>query len=132
MKIKDIITKANELSTIMEKKLPIGVAFCISRNTKKLAEVLDDFEKKRIDIIKKYAEKDENGEVVVSQEGNAKVTDIQAANAELTELMDVDVSLSFDTFSLADLERCNNAECDLLTPAEIGYIDFMIGEEKND
>ncbi len=126
MKLKDIITTHNNINKILEKKLPIRVAFIISRNVKKLSEIVSDYDEKRITIIKKYAEKDKDDNIVTDQNGNAKVTDITNANKDLVDLIETEINIEFDKLTLEDLEKCDESSYDSLTPSELGCLDFMI------
>src|SRR5699024_1375531 len=56
------------------------------RIVKNLEEYAETLEEERVEIIKKYAEKDENGEVIQSEEGNVTIHDSNGLNAQLDAL----------------------------------------------
>lgn len=126
MKLKDIITINTQINGIMGKKLPVRVAFIISRNVKKLSEIVSDYDEKRITIIKKYAETDDDGNIITDEHGNAKIIEIANANKDLTELVETEINIEFDKLTLEDLEKCDSDAYDSLTPIEISCLDFMI------
>ena len=56
------------------------------RIVKNLEAYVETLEEERVEIIKKYAEKDENGEVIQSGEGNVTIHDSNGLNAQLDAL----------------------------------------------
>lgn len=58
------------LEVLANAKMPIGTAYRINKIIKQAAEELQETEKIRHEIIKKYGKKDENGELIIDKNNN--------------------------------------------------------------
>jgi hypothetical protein len=74
--------------------LPFKTALSIARDIKSIDEVLQVYGNKRKELINKYGEKDENGELVIKDD-NVKLTDRAAFANEFNALAmeDVDIEI---------------------------------------
>lgn len=129
MKANDILTTYEKLFDLKEKKLPVKVAFIISRNMAKMKPIAEELNEKRMEIIREYAEKKENGDLNVNEEGNVKINDMQAFSNTLKELFDSDLDLTLDKLYMADVERCDQEGFDSLTVEEMSVLECMIENE---
>lgn len=129
MKLKDVLEINNNIKSVVEKRLPVRVGFVLMRNMRSINSVAQDFEEKRMDVVAKYANRDDSGEVIVNEDGGVLITDVQAFNSDLTELLETDVDLNLDVVTLEDLQKCDEDGYDALTPLEISAIEFMLQEE---
>ena len=130
MKIEKIMEIAAPLSEIAKKKLPIRVSYIITSNIEKLNKYVESSDKKRAELIRQYGEKDENGELIIGENGEVRIINKDAFTEDLQELLDTDIDLVLDTISLSDLEKCETEDrYDLLTVEEIRYLQPMIKKE---
>lgn len=106
--------------------LPFKIALSIARDIKSIDEVLQVYENKRKELINKYGEKDENGELVI-KDGNVKLTDRAAFVNEFNALAMEDVDIEIKKISVDDLENVTS-----LTPSDINDISFLLEEEKEE
>lgn len=128
MKNIDLNTLHGKIQGLKEKKLPIRMALILNRNAKIINSAFEDVEEQRMNALRKYAEKDENGEIIVDESGNAKIKNTEDLIAELDELYSTELDLQFEKISEADLEKCEDEKYDSLTVEEIDILSFMIGE----
>lgn len=94
--IYDIISANPVFTKILQHEFTGKQSFMISRVLRALNTETESFNKTREEVLKKYAETDETGEMIVS-EGNVKIRDgeMEAFQKEINELLyaelDVDV-----------------------------------------
>ena len=129
MKLKSIIDCNESLKVLKDKKLPISVSLIISRNYKKLAPIIDDYEEKRMALIERFAKRDENGEMVAHGSDSIQIGDPDAFIKEVKELENVDIDVTFDHISEEALNRCEEIQFDALTVEEVGVIDEYMLEK---
>lgn len=94
-------------------------AFIIARLVREINKEGEIFDAARIELIKKYGKKDENGELIVT-EGNIHIpTEFLAiCNEELTKLQDTEVEINAEKIPIEWLEEINLtlAEATMLEP----------------
>lgn len=117
------------LSGVGAKELPVKMSFVLSRNLKKLREVVQDIDAKRNELLNKYGEKDDKGELIVADNGSVKIPDADKFMAELNEVLNADVDITLDKVTEADIEKCDNEKYDSLTVDEIGALEYMMAQE---
>lgn len=129
MKVKDARKSHEEIQTLMKKNLPIRAAWAIQKNAKQIAEIIEFADKRQKEIIEKYAQRNDKGEYVQSEDGKGiRIDDVQAFAAEMEELAETDMSVDFVKITMSDVERCDEERFDSLSPAELGAIEDMIEE----
>jgi hypothetical protein len=98
----DSIPTLRELSN---KSLKSKVAFRVARLLKAVQAESETFETARINLVKQYAAKDENGEIKTDENGNTFIEPAHIAdfNAELKELLENTITINGDKLSLDDL-----------------------------
>ena len=126
MKLGEIQKIYAALGTTLEKKLPLKVGFVINRNIKKMQPIIEDLDKTRDDAVNKYGEHDEEGKLVVAENGAVRINDAIAFGDAIAEVLDADIEIEFDKFSMEDLEKCELDGYDKLTVAEQGAVEVMI------
>lgn len=127
MNIKDIIKYNNSLENILIKKLPIKISFIIAKNKKNMETILEIYNEKRMDLIEKYAVKDDKGEIVIDHNGNAKIDDLKSFTNELEELWSIEQDVNIEYIIFQDLEKCDtDKKFDSLSPLDISQIQWMI------
>lgn len=126
MKLGEIQKIYAELNGINSKKLPLKVGFIINRNLKKMQSVIEDLDKARNEAIEKYAERDDKGNIVQSENGGIRITDATAFSNDMAEVLETDIEIEFDKFTMEDLEKCESDGYDKLTVGEQGALEVMI------
>lgn len=106
--------------------LPFKTALSIAKSIKEIDEILQVYENKRKELINKYGEKDENGELVIKDD-NVKLTNRTAFVNEFNTLAMEDVDIEIKKISVDDLENVTS-----LTPSDINNISFLLEEEKEE
>ena len=128
MKIKlgEIKSRHQALCMVGNKNLPVKLAYAIGKNIIKLQEETENIEKTRIKLVQHYAEKDENGEFIIKDERYDVGKNGELLNKEFAELLDTETEVSIHTITEDVLELLENERYDVLSPAEMIAIDFMI------
>lgn len=125
MKNKDIVTAFENLASIMTKKekYPVKFSYAITRNFKKLKELMEDFEVERNKLLDKYNMKSENGIPTYKEDGKVNILKEHEENwkRDIGELLDIEVEFKAQTVSLESLPE--NIE-----PGTLYSLDFMIEE----
>lgn len=108
-----------------EKVLPIKTTYKISKLFKVIEEESEFYTTNLNKIITDYAEKDENGVPVLTEDGKGvqlKQEDIAKAEQAITELWDLDIEIPDVQFSFDELEPIE------LTVEEFNYLLPFISE----
>lgn len=84
------------LSKLVTKSYAGRIAFAIARLAREVAREVEVFDNTRTELVKKYADKDESGEVIVNENGNVHITDENLArcNKELNEVLVTEIELN--------------------------------------
>ena len=129
MKVSQVKQLHESLSGMMSKRLPIKMAFAIQKNYKALQEVVDFASEKQDDIVRKYAKRNDNGEMVQTEDGTGIIlADHTGFVTDMEELMNADMPMEFTKISMPDIERCDEDMFDSLSPSEVGALEEMIEE----
>lgn len=118
--------KFKEECTANKRKFPTRISLMINRNIKNLQEVYNDIEDERINIITKYADRDEDGNVIYDDKQNIHIEDLEGVNKELSEMFDTEIDVHIDYITDEDLEKCDLGEYDSLSFDEVSMLSFMI------
>lgn len=115
---------ANKLAS---KRLPVKVAYAISRNLDKMNNIITSYETARKTLLDQYAEKDEEGKAKV-KDGNYVIQEDQkqAFSDELKELLEVENEIDLHTINMDEVEKCDTDKYDSLTTADLMTLDIMI------
>lgn len=130
MRTQDIVNIYIGLKDIKEKNLPVRVAYAINLNIHKMTPIVESFDEARMDLIKKYAEKDANGEYITDKDGNIKISNAAEFKELISEAMQEDVSLDFKKIELSALDACDDSHFDALSVKDLEKLDFMITENE--
>lgn len=95
VKMSDILNASEMLTKISGYKVSGKYAFAIARLVREVEKEMQTFESIRMELIRKYADKDEDGELVVN-DGNVHLSEenIVLCNAELAESLGQNVELN--------------------------------------
>ena len=115
---------ANKLAS---KRLPVKVAYAISRNLDKMNNIITSYETARKTLLDQYAEKDEEGKAKV-KDGNYVIQEDQkqAFSDEMKELLEVENEIDLHTINMDEVEKCDKDKYDSLTTADLMTLDIMI------
>lgn len=116
--ILDIISALNVLAT---KELKLSSAYIVAKNIKALSVIEELINNKRKIIIDKYAEKDENGNIV-SNENGIRITDTNKFNDEINTLLSEEVEIELTKIKMSDIENIT------ISPADVYRLMDMIEE----
>lgn len=96
VKMMDLFGKDEAFKEINKLILPGKVAFAIARIQRAVGQELETFYSSRVEAVKKYADKDENGELIVDEKGNIHVADelVEKCNKEIAEILEQEVELN--------------------------------------
>lgn len=98
-----VLTIEDKLST---QKLPIKVAYRLSKIFSRAREEANFYQEKLLEILKNYGEKDCNGEIITSENGNVSIQKdkIDECSKELSELQNLELEIPDYSISLDSLE----------------------------
>ena len=119
-----IVEETQIISKVSQKELPVKVSYAIAKNIGKIQSELKVYNAQKEKLIEKYAEKDEQGKVKVSEQNQLTIIpeNIDSWNKDLNELLDIENEIDIHKFSFSLLEGYN------ISPAELMAIDYMIEE----
>lgn len=126
MTIKQIMQINNNLEKIFDKKLPIKFSFILAKNKRKIQDILDIYQQERIKLLKKYAKKDENGEIITDEEGKVKIQHFNTFSKQLDELLNLQQDIKLDKISEEEFNNYDLKLYDILTPENLNGIIDMI------
>lgn len=124
----DIRNKYQMFLNISSKRLPIKLAYFISKNLLKLeyeTKIIDD---NRIKVAQTYAVTDSNGKPMID-DNNCYVIDesyLSELNKELNEYYKSTTNIDICKVNVSELDKLDNSRYDALTPAELMALDFML------
>ena len=126
---RQVIEFINSVSVnkLASKRLPVKVAYAISRNLDKMNNIITSYETARKTLLDQYAEKDEEGKVKV-KDGNYVIQEDQkqAFSDEMKELLEVENEIDLYTINMDEVEKCDTDKYDSLTTADLMTLDIMI------
>ena len=126
VKIADILNGTETLQKLAQKDFKAKLAWSISRLLKAAEQEIQNFNDTRLSLIKKYGEKDENGELITDEKDNCKIVEsnVKSFNDELNELIATEVELNANPIDIALLEDLQ------FTPADMAALEPFIKFEE--
>lgn len=121
-----IVNTINVLGELSNAKLPVKVAYAITKNINKINSDLKAYNEEKAKLIDKYAEKDEEGKLKADEYGNVTLKEeyIQDWNRDIAELLSIENEIDIHMIQLDDLLNSDYN----ISPAELAAIDFMIND----
>lgn len=103
--VQEMIDSIPTLRELSNKQLKSKVAFRVARLLREVQAESETFETARVNLVKLYAAKDENGEIKTDENGNTYIEQdkIEEFNKELRDLLDNTITINGDKISLDDL-----------------------------
>lgn len=127
VKLDNLISSVEALQKLSQTEMKARLAWQVTRLLKAADAEIQQFNETRMNLIRKYGEKDENGEIVVDDKNNCKIAEDKVSDftKELTDLAESEVEINANMIKIDDLDALEfkPAEMSALEP----FIDF--GEE---
>lgn len=122
VKISNLLNSTEVLQKLSKTQLKAKTAWQVSKVLKLAEEEMQTFNDTRMEVLKKYAEKDENGELITDENNNCKIIPdkISEFNDELTELLENNIELNVNKINIEDLNDID------FTPAEMNSLEAFI------
>lgn len=119
-----IVNTINVLGDLNNAKLPVKVAYAITKNINKIDIELKYYNEEKAKLINKYAEKDKEGKLKADEHGNVRLKEeyIEDWNRDIKELLSIENEIDIHMIKLDELL---NSSCNI-SPAGLVAIDFMI------
>lgn len=101
------------INTLLDKEINAVSAFKMMRLVKTLDEIVKTKQESEVNLIKKYAEKDEDGNIKRSEKNPESIDisdeNVESFNKELAELNDYENEIEFEPFTIEELglEKCS-------------------------
>ena len=126
VKILDLVNGAEALQKLANAPLKAKLAWQVAKLLQAAEKEIQDFNTTRMQLINKYGEKDDKGELVTDSDGNCKIIadSTTAFNAELSELLANEVEINGSKLKINDLESID------FTPSEISALEPLIEFEE--
>ena len=122
VKLEQLVNSTEGLRGLSQKSLKARSAYAVSKILKAADAEMTNFNEARIELIRKYGEKDETGELKQDENGNVRVESeyLQNFNDELRGLLDTTVEINASKIRMEDLGDVE------FTPAEMAQLDEFI------
>ena len=107
IKLKEIVNNINALKKLSEGSFNGKVAFQIARLLKKVETEIEIFNTSRMTLLKKYGEKDEDGELKVDGNNNYVIKKEYRQNfvEELNEMLESSIKINVEKIDSKDIEK---------------------------
>ena len=106
VQLKDLLNSTEALQKLSRQNLKARLAFQVARMLKAAEKEITDFNEVRTNLIKKYSEVDENGELIPDENGNIKISkeNINVFNNEFNDLISSEIEIPTEPIKLDSLE----------------------------
>ena len=125
VKISDLLNSTETLQKLAKQDFKAKLAWSIARLLKAAEVEIQSFNETRMNLINKYGEKDENGELITDENNNCKINPDRMSefNKELNDLLDMLVEINANKINMELLEDIDFTPSDMavLEP----FIDFI-------
>ena len=124
--IADLLNSTETLQKLSQKDFKAKLAWSIARLLKSAEAEIQSFNETRMNLIKKYGEKDENGELITDDNGNCKIPNANMVefNDELKDMLDAEVEINANKLSIDLLEDIE------FTPSDMAVLEPFIDMEE--
>lgn len=126
IKISELMDSVTTLQKLSQKDFKAKLAWSIARLLKAAEVEVQAFNEARMNLITKYGEKDENGELITDEKGNCKIIpdNVSTFNAELNELLASEIEINANKINFELLEDLD------FTPSDIAVLEPFIEVEE--
>lgn len=120
--LEQLINSTDALKTLSQKPLKARCAYSVGKILKAADAEMVTFNETRMELIKKYGEKDESGELKTDENGNVHVIldKLNEFNNELQELLATTIEINANKISIDDIGEIE------FTPAEMTQLEEFI------
>ena len=124
--LEQLLNSSDSLKALSQKQLKARCAYAVGRLLKAADNEIASFNETRLELIKKYGEKDENGELKNDEQGNVHIPQevISEFNAELQDLLKTEIEINANKIKIEDIGDVE------FTPAEMSQLDEFIEFEE--
>lgn len=130
MTLNEVLENHKNLLEISGKKLPVRFSYAVSKNLKKLGDEVRLIQEEQSKLAKEYCEKDEEGKPKQNDKGYLIFKDNgKEFMTEYNEYLNTEIEVDVHKIPFAEIERTEEDRYDILSPAELAGIEFMIEEE---
>jgi hypothetical protein len=122
VKLEELVNATEGLKGLSQKQLKARCAYAVGKILKSADAEIQSFNETRMELIKKYGEKDEKGELKTEENGNVRIPaeQMEAFSRELRELLDTNVEISANKIKMDDIGEVE------FTPAEMAQLENFI------
>lgn len=122
VKMSTLLDSTDALKKLAGMPLKARLAFQVARLLKAADAEISNFNETRMNLIKKYGEKDEMGELVTDEKGNCKIPNefTESFSDELNELVNSEVEINGNMLHMEDIENLD------FTPSEMVALESFI------
>ena len=126
VKLSDLLNSTETLQELSKKDFKAKLAWSIARLLKAAEVEIQNFNDTRMNLIRKYGEKDENGELISDEGGNCKIEKdkVEVFTNELNELINTEIEINANKIKI---ELFENTE---FTPSEMIVLEPFIEMEE--
>ena len=105
VKLNDVINGVESMKYLMDISLPAKTAYKVAKLAQGMENELKLFSDAREKLVRKYANKDENNELIVDENNQITVAqdNIETYQKELSELLDTEVKFEVSKISIDEL-----------------------------
>ena len=124
--LEQLINSSDAFKALSQRQLKARPAYSVGKILKAVDAEIQDFNEARMELIKKYGEKNENDELNTDEQGNVHIPPevLDNFNNELRDLLDTSVELNVNKIKIADIEDID------FTPGEMAQMsDFIEFDE---
>ena len=122
IKISELLNSTETLQKFSQQDFKAKLAWSIARLLKAAEAEIQSFNETRMNLIRKYGEKDENGELVTDEKGNCKIVpeSITEFSNELNELIETEVEINANKININLLEDID------FTPSDMAILEPFV------
>lgn len=122
VKLSELLDSTETLKKLSQKDFKAKLAWSISRLLKAAEQEIQEFNDTRMNLINKYGEKGDDGQLVTDDKGNCRIIpeNIQEFSNELNELINTEVEINANPI---DIELLEDLE---FTPTEMTQLEPFI------
>lgn len=122
VKLEELVNATEGLKGLSQKQLKARCAYAVGKILKSADAEIQSFNETRMELIKKYGEKDDKGELKTEENGNVRIPaeQMEAFSRELRELLDTNVEISANKIKMDDIGEVE------FTPAEMAQLENFI------
>jgi len=121
IKLSNVVNATETFNKIMQQSFKGSLAFKIARLARELDKEMQTFNEERQKIIQKYGNKDENGELIIDENGNVKFdnANIEEINQEFNSLLETELEINADKLPMDSIDNFE------ITPQEMLNIEIF-------